>query len=131
MSRITATLSVLSEQIRPDQMTSILSFTPDHSVLKGIERNPPRPLPKAFGWYVASTQIANSTVDDVLSSLLKRLGTLHRRIRRLYEIDPDLEVRFQISIAPYSEDIVLHFRAKTVSGLSRFGGSLDIEFFEP
>jgi len=130
MSRITATLSVLSDKVRPDQITSILSFTPDHSVLKGADRNPPRPVPKAFGWYVTLAQQDDSTVDEVLSLLLKRLGALYSRVQKLYETDPDVQIKFHVSVAPYSESVSLYFRAETINGVSKFGGSLDIEFFD-
>jgi Domain of unknown function (DUF4279) len=130
MSRITATLSVLSDKIQPDQITSILSFTPDHFVLKGSDRIPPRPVPRVFGWYVTSTQQSESTVDEVLSVLLRRLGTLYNRIQKLSDTDPDVQVKFLVSVAPYSEKVSLYFQAETISDVSKFGGSLDIEFFE-
>lgn len=130
MSRLTVTFSVLSGRIRPDQITSILSFTPDHSVLKGNYRNPPRSVPKAYGWYVTCKSRDDSTADEVLAFLLKRLGDVYSRIPRLLEIDPDIRVIFHVAIAPYSENVPLYFRAETVTGVSRFGSSLDIEFFD-
>ncbi len=130
MSRITAMLSVLSDRIRPDRITSILSFTPDHSVLKGDDRNPPRSVPKAYGWYVTSKSEDDSTADEVLSFLLKRLGVVYSRIPNLLEDDPDIRVIFHVAIAPYSENVPLYFCAETVNGVSKFGGSLDIGFFD-
>lgn len=130
MTRITATLSVLSDKVRPDQITSILSFTPDHTVLKGSDRNPPRPVPKAFGWYVTSVQSGEGTVDETLSFLLKRLDKLYLGIRNISDIDPSIQITFHVSVTPYSDGVSLYFREETINGVSRFGGSLDIEFFE-
>jgi hypothetical protein len=130
MSRLTVTLSVLSDRIRPDEITSILSFTPDHCVLKGDHRNPPRSVPKAYGWYVTSKARDDSTADEVLTFLLKRLGDVYSRIPTLLEADPDIRVIFHVAIAPYSENVSLYFRAETVTDVSKFGSSLDIEFFD-
>jgi hypothetical protein len=131
MSRITATLSVLSSRIHPDRITSLLCFTPDRSVLKGEDRNPPRSVPKAYGWYVTSKSEDDDTAGGVLTVLLKRLGKVHHRIASLSECDPDVRVAFHAAIAPYSENVSLFLSAETISGVSKFGGSLDIEFFNP
>jgi hypothetical protein len=130
MSRITATLSVVSDRIRPDQITSLLSFTPDHSVLKGDDRTPPRSVPKSYGWYVTSRSEVDATADGVLSSLLKRVGAVYDRIASLLEEDPDIRVTFHVAIVPYSENVSLYFRAETITCVSKFGGALDIEFFD-
>jgi hypothetical protein len=87
-------------------------------------------VPKAYGWYVTCKSRDDSTADEVLAFLLKRLGDVYSRIPRLLEIDPDIRVIFHVAIAPYSENVPLYFRAETVTGVSRFGGSLDIEFFD-
>jgi len=119
-----------SDQVHPDQITAILSFTPDHTVLKGADRDPPRPVPKSFGWYVTSMQQGGGTVDGVLSLLLKRPGLLYGKLQSLYEADPDVRVEFHVSVVPPAEKISLYFRPETINGLSKFGGSLDLEFFD-
>jgi len=130
MTRITATLSVLSDRVRPDQTTVILGLAPDHSVLKGSDRTPPRAMPELYGWYVTIVSSDDSTVDEVLSALLERLDTLHERIPKLREADPHLQVRFQVAVTPYSTDVSLYVDADTVASVARFGASLDIEFFD-
>ncbi len=129
MNRVSATISLLSEKIRPEQMTVTLSFSPDSTVLKGADHSPPRATPARQGWYVSSTQANARGVDEVLSRLLERLGKLHAELAKLRQIDPDLEVRFNIAVVPYSTTFPLYFRSETISGVSRFSGSLDVEFF--
>lgn len=121
MSRIIATFSVLSGKLHPDQTTSILSFVPDHSVLNGTDRNPPRPVPEAFGWYVTVAPVGGGTVDDALSLLLARLRPIHTQFPKLCESDPDVQVKFHVSVTPYSEDVSLYFRAASITAVAKFG----------
>jgi hypothetical protein len=129
MNRVSAMISLLSESVPAEQMTVMLSFSPDSTVLKGLDRSPPRPTPARHGWYVSSSQANARGVDEVLSCLLGRLGELHAQLAKLRQIDPDLEVRFNIAVVPYCATFPLYFRPETVVAVSRFGGSLDIEFF--
>jgi len=88
MNRVSATMSLLSEKIPAEQMTAALSFSPDSTVLKGSDRSPSRPAPARHGWYVTSSQANARGVDEVLSSLLERLGELHAELAKLRQIDP-------------------------------------------
>jgi hypothetical protein len=87
-------------------------------------------VPKAYGWYVTCKSEDDDTADGVLSSLLKRLGLVYSGIASLLEDDPDIRVIFHVAIVPYSENVSLYFRSETINGVSKFGGILDIEFFD-
>jgi hypothetical protein len=86
-------------------------------------------VPKAYGWYVTSRS-EDDTADGALSSLLKRVGAVYGRIASLLERDPDIRVIFHVAIVPYSNNVPLYFHAETINGVSKFGGTLDIEFFD-
>ena len=131
MIRITATLSVLSDRVNPDQMTHVLTVTPDNTVLKGIDRVPPRTVPASYGWYITCVREGDPTANDTISELLDRLDSVHLDLDKLRMIDPNLRVVINVSVLGYSKDVNLFFPFDTISRIVKHGGCFDIEFFEP
>ena len=131
MTRVTATFSVQSDRIKPDQITTGLAFVPDHTVMKGADRVPPRPVPKSYGWYVMSSLHDGNTVDEVISDLLNRLGNLHDQLNALRNTHPNIKAEFRVAVGSRPEKVTLYLAADTVGRLAKFGASLDIDFSDP
>ena len=130
MNRVTATLSIWSEDLRPEKITEVLAFQPDSTVLKGAERTPPRPRPTAFGWHIRCSKTNVDFPDVVLRELLKKVSIIAKRLPTLKTLDPSMIVNFYLSVAPKSTDIPLLIDKRNIQTIAKFGGSLDIEFFD-
>jgi hypothetical protein len=48
MNRVSATFFIWSKELTPKKISEILQFQPDRTVLRGIDRIPPKPRPDAF-----------------------------------------------------------------------------------
>ena len=131
MTRVTATFSIQSDRIKPDQITKDLTYFPDHTVMKGAGRIPPRPVPRSYGWYVTSSLRDDSTVNEVLSDLLNRLGDLYNQLNKLRDAHPNIMVEFRVAVGSRPEKVTLYLAADTVGRLAKFGASLDIDFSDP
>lgn len=130
MARVTVTFSLWSKTLRPERMTEILSAAPDRSVERGLDRDPPRPVPDAYGWHVTSREIGQPLVENTLVNLLDRISTFSDDLVQLRNVDANLDVRISITIAPYEENMSLFLSYTTVEQIGKLGASLDIEFFD-
>jgi len=130
MNRVTATFSILSKMIHPDRISELLLLSPDNSVLRGVDRNPPRSHPNAFGWYVYCVETNKVNVSETLSILLDRIEVSADKIYNIRNVDPDIEIKFSLSVAPFSADVSLYIENEIIKKISRLGGDLDIEFFD-
>jgi hypothetical protein len=131
MSCITATFSILSDNVLPDDITTLLSFTPDDTVLKGSYRNPPRPVPGLFGWHVTCVLEGEPTVDEALSTLLERLEPLATNLSKLRAIDPGVQVQFNLAIRALPQETPLLFPKEIIGAVAGLQADLDIDFFVP
>jgi hypothetical protein len=110
-------------------MSEILSAVPDRTVLRGVDRDPPRRVPDAYGWHVTCSDVGQAPVEKTLVILLNRISAFSKKIISLKDVDQNLDVRITISISPYDEDISLFFSAETIVGIAKLESSFDIEFF--
>jgi hypothetical protein len=130
MNRVSATLSIWSQDLRPEKISQILSFQADRSVLKGTERTPPRPRPTAFGWHVNCSKKNVDMPDDVIGLLLDRVSGITNKVAKLKDLDPGIRVIFHVSIAPKTANLPLLIDKEKIEAIAEFGGDLDIEFFD-
>ena len=131
MARVTTTFSLWSKTLHPERMSEMLSAVPDRSVLRGIDRDPLRSVPDAYGWHVTCSDVGQVLVEKTLIDSLKRTSAFSDKIINLKNIDHNLDIRISISITPYEEDISLFFSADTAINIVKLGSSFDIEFFDP
>ncbi|HVB17321.1 MAG TPA: DUF4279 domain-containing protein [Stellaceae bacterium] len=130
MNRVSATFSIWSKQLTPNQISEILQFQPDRTVLRGIDRTPPRPRPEAFGWHVTCSQINVDLPATVISNLLERVSPIYAKIRNLRKRDGEIELNFYLHVAPKSTEIPLWIDKKILHQIGKLEGNLDIEFFD-
>ena len=130
MNRVSATLSVWCEKLRPERIAQILNVNPDRVVIKGSERTPPRPRPTAFGWHLTVVETDQPLAGKVLKSLIDRASISENRFHELRIEDSTTTINFSIHIAPRSTDISLFFDRGAIEFISSVGGCLDIEFFD-
>jgi len=132
MNRVSATFSIWSKALLPDKISETLEFQPDRTVLRGIDRTPPRPRPEAFGWHVTCRQTNVDLPATVLQQLLKRVTPIFKKVKDLRTQDGEIEIIFHLSIAPKSEstEIPLWIDKTVMRQIGKLEGSLDIEFFD-
>ena len=69
MIRASATLSIWSETLRPDDISDIIDVVPDDTVVKGSEQDPPRGRPPKHGWHVFCDKRGRDvSANDALTS---------------------------------------------------------------
>jgi hypothetical protein len=129
MTRITATFSVWSKHLQPEIISGILSMVPDRTVLRGVDRVPPRQAPDAYGWHLTCRDEDELLAEKTLLKLLDRLRGVEDRFVSLQQADENLDVRIILSVSPFDENISLFFSVETLGLMSKFHPSLDIEFF--
>jgi len=84
--------------VAPDKITSILDFVPDHTVDKGCNFIPPRPVPKLFGWYVKCYDDYIFDVETVQKYIFNKIEPIGRHLAALRLIDSDLKILFRLVI---------------------------------
>lgn len=129
MVNITATFSIWSKLIRPDRISKLLSVEPDRAVLRGAERDPPRPVPEAYGWHLSCRDQDELLIENTLVKLLARVRGLQDRLPDLFALDADLYTSVTLSISPYQNNLSLLLSSTTIEDLAKIKSSLDIDFF--
>lgn len=130
MNRISVNLRIASLVLPPSEMTRLLGAPPDHSVIRGADRQPSTPLPKRHSWSLFSSKEGDPLAEEMLLEVVERAEIVLPRMGDLRAADPDVTIDFHIALACTTIP-VLNFKPVTISKLNRFGGSLDIDFFEP
>ncbi|MBE7201767.1 MAG: DUF4279 domain-containing protein [Parafilimonas terrae] len=138
MIRTFATLSIWSETLWPDDVSTILDFAPDNKVIKGSERHPPVGTPGAHGWHVSCDKRgADVTADEVLEELAARVKPLLPKMPDLRARDAGLDVRFVVRFGPadYSvplpkeQNLWIFIEKEVVAMIAAFGATFDFEVF--
>jgi hypothetical protein len=129
MARITATFSIWSKLILPEKISTVLSATPDRTVLRGVDRSPPRKLPDAYGWHLTCRDERTDDVEKTLVGLLDRVSGFDKQLPTLAAMDKDLDLRVSLSITPFEEALSFFFSSNTLDNLARLNSSFDIDFF--
>jgi hypothetical protein len=129
--KIRVRLSIFSERLHPDRVTEVLGMTPDHAVTKGIDRIPPRSVPKAYGWYISCVNESSTELSDVLSDLFCRIQNFPYLISRLRDEDPDLRVMTKFIIYSICNDLPMILDATMVNKFSALNSGIEIEFVDP
>jgi hypothetical protein len=130
MNRVSATFSIWSKELEPHKISEILQFQADRTVLRGIDRKPPRPMPQAFGWHVTCSQTNVDLPATVMLGLLDRISPILSKIKNLRKQDSKIELNFYLHVAPKSTEIPLWIDKKIIHRIGKLEGNLDIEFFD-
>ena len=130
MNRVSATFSIWSKELTPKKISEILQFQPDRTVLRGIDRIPPRPRPEAFGWHVTCSETNVDLPAAVMGSLLERMSPILSKMKNLKKQDAHIEFNFYLHIAPKSTETPLWIDKKILHQIGKLAGNLDIEFFD-
>jgi hypothetical protein len=128
MTEILCTLSVLSKRLPADRITTCIGVAPDSQVVQGADRVPPRPVPRANGWYLMQSG-NDPELAPIVRNLLARVPSIPDALKRLRDVDPDLEVVMSAAISPMNAKVALFLDADLVAKLARMGAATDIEFF--
>jgi len=130
MNRVSATFSIWSKALEPNKISEILQFQPDRTVLRGFDRNPPRPRPIAFGWHVTCSQTNVDLPSTVMLRLLERISPILVKAKNLKKRDSEIEFNFYLNVAPKSTEIPLWIDKRIIHQIGKLEGNLDIEFFD-
>jgi hypothetical protein len=65
----------------------------------------------------------------IVRNLLARVPSIPDALKRLRDVDPDLEVVMSAAISPMNAKVALFLDADLVAKLARMGAATDIEFF--
>lgn len=128
MAHVQATFSVWSSALKPDEISQILAFVPDHAVLKGADRIPPRGSPLAYGWHINCCDTDEVLIENTVIKLLDRISPLLSNIKMLHQKDSKISLRFVVIVTPYSKELSLYFSEETINRISNFNASIDIIF---
>jgi len=130
MNRISVNFRIASLVLSPLEMTRILEASPDHSVIKGADRQPSTLFPKKHSWSIFLSQEGDPLAEELLLETLEKAEAVLPRMENLRAADPDVTVDFHVALACTTMP-VLNLNPATLLRITRLGGSLDIDFFEP
>ena len=130
MTSIRCSFCVFSTILLPDRITQLLGVRPDHTVMAGKTRTPPRLTPKANGWYLECKATNTRDAEALLQELVNRALPTKPGLAELRRQDRSARVACSMAITPFSHDVPLFFSAGLVKQISELGASFDIDFFE-
>jgi hypothetical protein len=123
--RIFVRLKILSEQLTPDQLDSMIGIKCDEGWLRGGFKPRTKMIARKHGWLLESGLPTSAPIEDHISSLLARLSPFAGKIKL---ISDEADVSFSCVIYTNTRQ-GLCFNSSTVNAIYELGASLEIDLY--
>jgi len=123
--RIFVRLKILSEQLTPSQLDSMIGIRCDEGWLKGGFKPRTKMIARKHGWLLESGLPASDLIEHHISSLLARVSPFAEKIRL---VSDKADVSFSCVVYTNTRQGFC-FSSSTVNAICRLGASLEIDLY--